>query len=411
MRASRAWFACLLLLPTMGCQGGEKDAQPEPAPSSKAAPGMDDSLRDAALALVETREKALRDGDRKAFLATVDPDAEDFIATQARWFDNLTELPVTDLALELGDEGVMTRVHGDGDLQLPIDFTMRLDGFDQHAATQPLIYTFVGDEDAVLLTSDRNLQSDAMTGWRPAPWDVTDIVVEQTDDVLGVFDDETDDNASAVMDATTDALAVVDAVVPAWPGHVAVYTIGDLDALDKMSLMEVSETGGVAFPVPVRPGSREVASYRVMLNPASTQTDIQRLFLLRHELTHVALGTKDDRSPEWLVEGAAEYVAGSTYSVDERRRGRAVDLDDAADPQLRRGRDFYQVEPTASYAIAGIVCDYLATTRGPQSLWDLMAAFRAVHAANAADDDAVLRRELGVDAEQLTADALAWLNG
>ena len=65
------------------------------------------------------------------------------------------------------------------------------DGFDQRPATQPLIYTFVGDEDEALLTSDRNVQSDAKTGWRPAPWDVTDIVVEQTDEVLGIFDAET----------------------------------------------------------------------------------------------------------------------------------------------------------------------------------------------------------------------------
>ena len=57
----------------------------------------------------------------------------------------------------------------------------------------------------MLLTSDRNLQSDAFTGWRPAPWDVTDIVVEQTDDVLGIFDAETAATADAVMDATTAA--------------------------------------------------------------------------------------------------------------------------------------------------------------------------------------------------------------
>lgn len=33
--------------------------------------------------------------------------------------------------------------------------------------TQRLVYTFVGDEEEVLLTSDRNLQSDALTGWLP----------------------------------------------------------------------------------------------------------------------------------------------------------------------------------------------------------------------------------------------------
>ncbi len=406
MRTSRAWFACLLLLPMMGCD--QQDSAPEPTPSgrSSVAPGMDESLRDAALALVETRQTALREGDRDAFLATIDPDATEFAATQARWFDNIAELPAADLALELGDEAVMTRIHGEGDLQLPVDFTMRLDGFDEHASTQPLVYTFVGDEDEVLLTSDRNLQSDAFTGWRPAPWDVTDIVVEQTDHVLGIFDEETADDADAIMDATTESLAVVDALVPDWPMTVTVYAISDLEALDRMSLMEVSATGGVAFSVPVRPGRPKVAAYRTMLNPV-VRGQRNRVFLLSHELTHVALGEADDQSPQWLVEGAAVYVAGSTDPVADRRRRRAGDLGDAQDPQLRDGRDFYQVDPSASYTVAGVVCDYLATTRGPEALWNLMAAFRNNKSAGT---DLILERELGVDAEQLTADALRWVN-
>jgi hypothetical protein len=370
---------------------------------------MDESLRDAALELVDVREQALVDGDKEAFLATIDPDATDFVETQARWWDNVAQLPAADFALELGDEGVMTRVAGAGDLQLPVDFTMRLEGYDEKAVTQPLIYTFVGDEDEVLLTSDRNIQSDAFTGWRPAPWDVTDIVVEQTEEVLGIFDAETAGNADAVMEATDAALEHVDALVPEWLGRVTLYTISDLDALDKMSLMDVSRTAGVAFPVPVRPGRRAVASYRMVLNPASTQDAFSRRVLLRHELTHVALGEADDLSPQWLVEGAAMYVAGSSQPVADRKRRRARDLGDAKDPQLRNGRDFYQVQPVASYALAGIVCDYLATTRGPDTLWDLMAAFRA--SKGFADTDGVLEREVGVDADQLTADALAWLNG
>ncbi len=58
---------------------------------------MDESLRDAALELVDERETALVAGDREAFLATVDPDAHDFARTQARWWDNLALLPVTDV--------------------------------------------------------------------------------------------------------------------------------------------------------------------------------------------------------------------------------------------------------------------------------------------------------------------------
>ncbi|MBL0747212.1 hypothetical protein [Nocardioides baculatus] len=408
MRTTRGMLAsvlaCVLLLPLAGCQSGADDTEPPPSRSQPPA-GMDDSLRDAALALIDRREQALLDGDREAFLATISPDAEDFAATQARWWDNVAQLPATDFSLELGDEGVMSRVAGDGDLQLPVDFTMRLDGFDAEPVTQPLVYTFVGDEDEVHLASDRNIQSDAFTGWVPAPWDVTTIVVEQTDAVLGVFDEETAGGAGGVVASTEKALETVDALVPEWSGRAVVYTISDLDALDRMSLMDASRTAGVAFPVAARPGRRAVASYRMILNPESTLDPVDRLSLLRHELTHVALGELDDHSPEWLVEGSAMYVAGSSDPLADRKRRRARQLGDPAGAQLRNGRDFYQVRPVASYTLAGIVCDYLATTRGPDTLWDLMAAFRATRRA---DPDRILQRELGVDTEQLTADALAW---
>ena len=145
MRASRAWLACLLLLLTLGCQADGNDDLPAVTPSRSGPAGTDTSLREAALALVDQREEALRSGDRDAFLATVDPDELAFSSTQARWFDNLGQLPVTDVSYELGDESVMTQVAGAGDLQLPVDFTMRMRGFDRHPVTQRMVWTFVRD--------------------------------------------------------------------------------------------------------------------------------------------------------------------------------------------------------------------------------------------------------------------------
>ena len=413
MRASRVWLACLLLLATTGCSGRGGDPDEPAAPSSSSAPaGMDESLRDAAVDLVAAREQALVDGDRDAFLATIDPDAKDFRTSQARWWDNLARLPVTDLALELGDEDVMSRISGAGDLQLPVDFTMRLKGFDEHPVTQPMVYTFVGDEDEVHLSTDRNVQIEAMTDWTPAPWDVTAIEVVQTDRVLGVFDAETIDQGEEVVATAEDALeALDDAGVPDWTRTVTLYDITDLDALDAMSLMEVEGTGGVAFPVPARPGRRTLAAYRMVLNPATTATDDGRTFILRHELTHVALGDRDDRSPGWLVEGAAEYMSVRSYDVAVRRVAWARALADVDSPALRLGRDFYQVDPAGSYATAGLVCDYLASVRGEAAIWELMAAFDRRRAVSEGDVDRVLEREIGVDAAGLLDQALTWLNG
>ncbi len=417
MRSSRVRLACLLpalLLSTMACQAdgadGDGGATPLPLPSRSGPPaGMDESLRDAALELVAAREQALEDGDREAFLATIDPAAEDFARSQARWWDNLARLPATDLGLTLGDEGVMTRVHGDGDLQLPIDFTMRLDGYDDHAVTQPLVYTFVGDEDEVLLTSDRNLQNDALTGWIPAPWDVTAIEVTESDGVLAVFDEKTSDEATELQADIVAARDDIAPLLPPWSGQVVAYDISDVDAIDRMSAMEIDDTAGVAFPVQRRPGSEKVAAYRFAVNPRHTDAGVERRLLFRHELVHVAMATDDDASPRWLVEGAAEFVArAAEWDVTIRRRIAAEQLTGVSPAPLAIGRDFYQVDPDVNYAVANLVCDYLASTRGEGVLWDLMRAFRREEAVFAGDVEDVVRAELGLSTSELSAEALVW---
>ena len=54
VRASRAWLACLLLLPTLACQAGGTPPDDSPAPDrqerSAAPAGKDESLREEALA-------------------------------------------------------------------------------------------------------------------------------------------------------------------------------------------------------------------------------------------------------------------------------------------------------------------------------------------------------------------------
>lgn len=413
MRASRLWLACLVLVPLAACQADVDRDGGSPSsslPSRTGSPaGMDESLRDAALALVDVREQALVDGDKEAFLATIDPDAQDFAETQVRWWDNVAQLPATDFALELGDEGVMTRVAGAGGLQLPIDFTMRLEGYDEEAVTQPLIYTFVGDEDEVHLSSDRNIQGDAFTGWVPAPWDVTAITVEEADGVLGVFDEDTKDEAEELSLAIATARDDIEPYLPAWSGRVVAYDISDVDAIDTMSALTVDNTAGVAFPVLKRPGSKKVAAYRFAVNPAHTHGEEERGLLFRHELVHVALGDLDDRSPTWLVEGSAEYVAvAAAYDETSRRRGLARAFEGRAPRALATGRDFYQHSPSFNYALAHLACDYLASTRGEEVLWKLMRSFRRGETYIPGDIEDLVQAEVGMSTRAIITHALAW---
>ncbi|WP_457208126.1 hypothetical protein [Nocardioides sp. P5_C9_2] len=405
---SRLVVLCLLL------GTGACTAEARPSRPTSTALGADD-LRLAAGAVVERREAALHDGDRAAFLSTVDDDALQFVATQARWFDNLAAMPVGDLRLELVDDDPPARVE-DGELRLPVDLTFRLDGFEQRSVTQRLLYTFRDDDGEAVLVDDRDAERDRRTGWLPDPWDVAHVVVRENGPILGFFDEETEPYANAVMKDLTASRRTVLAAVPDWSGRVVAYDISDLTALEERTPMDVAETGGVAYPVPARPGSSRVAAYRFVVNPDVVHNDLQREFLLRHELAHVALAGRDDQSPRWLVEGAAEYVSRSHYSVGQQRRMAAYVLAylGASAPRLVDGAEFY-ADADASYGMAGAACTYLAATRGTRSLWNLMDAFTAERRRlgqaaplSSRQVDAVLAREIGLDERSLARAAVAW---
>ena len=345
MRAVRAWLACLLLLPTLACQAVDQPvddtAAPEGAERSATSAGRDGSLRAQALELLETRERALTDGDREAFLATVDPDELTFSATQARWFDNLARLPVADVSFRLGDEVALTDDFEDGELELPVDFTMRLSGFDSRPVTDKMVWTFVHRGGDVLLAADRDEQVDVVNGWMPAPWDLAHIEVRRAGGILAVFDEDTSAHATYVMSDLADATAVVRRHFPDWSGRYVAYGTSDTTSIAEMSGMGVDQTAGVAFPVLARPGG-PVAAYRFAVNPTVVGDVLSRGLVFRHELVHVALGASDDRSPVWLMEGAAEYVARSTIPADERRRSAAYQLGATTARTLEPSRRFYR---------------------------------------------------------------------
>lgn len=398
--------AALLAAVCCGACTGAEDTQP--TGPANAEPLTASEFREAAIELVEERESALVDEDREAFLTTVDDDELQFVATQSRWFDNLAAMPLDQISLEVVDKPGADSA--DDELQLPVDFTMRLDGFEERSVTQRLLYTFrqVGGE--VGLVDDRDDKRDRRTGWLPDPWDVDDIVVRESGTILAIFDEDTAPYADAVMKDLKASQATVLAAVPDWSGQLVAYDISDFAGLEKRTPMQVWETGGVAYPVYVRPGSDEVAAIRFIVNPDVAHNSLNREFLLPHELTHVALGSRDDASPRWLTEGAAEYVSRTDYSLEEQRRmaGFAVDYLGITDPVLVNGTDFY-ANPNVSYEVAAIACTYLAATRDPATLWSLMDAFTAEgQGLSAVQVDAVVQREIGLDTATLARDAVAW---
>ena len=105
--------------------------------------------------------------------------------------------------------------------------------------------------------------------------------------------------------------------------------------------------------------------------------------LLRHEVTHVAVGVLSDHVPAWLAEGIAEYV--SVQPVPPDRRGvtqEAIDLARAKAVRLPDDDGFDGNRSAANYAIAWWACEAIARSYGEATLWSLLAAY------DGGDDDA-----------------------
>ena len=118
-----------------------------------------------------------------------------------------------------------------------------------------------------------------------------------------------------------------------------------------------------------------LAAYRFMVNPDLVGGVIGRGKVFRQEIVHVALGVTDDRGTAVAVGGHAEYVGRSALPVEVRRGWRRNGWRGPPRAVLEASQRLLRGRRALNYGLAGLVCDYLATTRGEDVLWGLLNAF------------------------------------
>jgi hypothetical protein len=154
--------------------------------------------------------------------------------------------------------------------------------------------------------------------------------------------------------------------------------------------------------VAAEPGRAALASTRFVLHPRLLSHGGEgRARLIRHELTHVALGRRDDHVPVWLSEGLAEYV--SVRPLPPERRGisqSAVDAARAGFTDLPGDDDFNDADSRAHYGESWWACEYVARTDGEPTLWSLLDELDDPDLDPAARNDA-LRGWIGLGTRQL----------
>jgi hypothetical protein len=396
MRATSGLVAVLLLSLT-GCGGGGHDesllGSPGASPS-KARPHAVDS-RSPEQRLLDRRAKAVLDDDEQAFLAPVARNEPVLLARQRRLFDNLQRLPVERLAFTPdGGHRVLRRL------------TLR--GFD--AGPEVGMAGFDVERRGGRLRVVPAPAADRATD----PWDLDEVEVRTSSHVLGVFDRASYPRASDVMVAVSNgATDVGDALPGDWDRNAVVYVFRDPAVLASYARVpggNLQHLGGLSFPVRGGANGQKVVGSRVALLPGAMDADTAELDrIVRHELTHVALGARAKDVPLWLSEGIAEYVAALPVRPSHRRIATiAVHDAEAGLLTLPDAATFNDDEQDLHYSVAWMACDYLAARHGDTVLWRLLDAMRRAHVGRAGSgQDAVLRSVVGMDSTQLAQHASA----
>lgn len=398
-RRRRAWLAVATSVLLLAAVLLRCDAFEDEEPSAAPAPAF---AAEGALAEVLTaRGRALEAGDREAWLALVGEEPA-YAQQQDRLYGNLAQLPlrVVRWVLVAGS----ARVDG-GDVVADVRRELQVDGWDAAPVVTVAAFRF-------RLTSTPDGERYRLVGdtETSAPWDRAPVRVLRDQGAL-VVTDAADDRVAGLAGEVAAAIAAVQAEVPfPWAGTAMVYAVDDVSLLadiEGLPVEDPEQLDGVAFPVWSDPdGGGEVVALRVVLHPRVLGPSVgveSRDRLLRHELTHVALGKRDDRVPTWLSEGVAEYVAVRATPPSQRVISRAA-LDAARSGATGLPGDdaFTGARSGASYGFAWFACEEIAASYGAAVLWELLENYAA---APDESRDSVLRRTIGLDQAGLGAAA------
>ncbi|MBF6098361.1 hypothetical protein IU510_09770 [Nocardia cyriacigeorgica] len=194
-------------------------------------------------------------------------------------------------------------------------------------------------------------------------------------------------------------------VVSAAPAEFAALVHATTDLPGEIAAATVSD--------PFTPGSQPTGQ-RVVFGPdAGRRLDPDGLrSLLRHELTHVATRAATvDGSPQWLLEGFAEYAAhrGLGHSFTDIAPTLATRLATGTVPaDLPADPEFTGPDAATAYELAWSVCAYLAGTYDDAHLVTLYRRL-ATGPQTPATEDAAMREILGTSRADLISGWQTWL--
>lgn len=284
------------------------------------AAGLDTARESAVRSLLEARAAAMRDRDRAAWLATVDPTQTGFLDKQGHLFDALEEVPLSDWSYRLDPAspppaGVdLDPVRGAGWWAPGVTLSYRVEGYDDVATREQQRLTFVPRGSSWLIAADDDFAAAGQDTARGL-WDSGRVVVTRGRSSIVLGHPESRSlmrRVAAALDAAVPRVSQVwgegwsqrvVAVVPSSQTELGriVGGRGDYTQIAAVATAELTDPGSGYHPV----------GDRILVNPPNFAKlgNLGRRVVLTHEVTHVATRAASGPStPAWLVEGFADYV-------------------------------------------------------------------------------------------------------
>lgn len=389
---------------------------PAELPAGSALPGTRYTLTvadaDEIRVLMRQRAKALLEGDRRGFLATVDDRDPAVVAEQETFFDNVGKLPVSGLSYYVSASGRTPEAVPGGDpvVRPFIVEHLTLQASLRDRISSDTVITFVRRDGEWLLGRESLDDTVAVRPWFGGP-----ISVDQSNGFLVITDEAARPTAEAVGGDVADDLALVAAILDREPDDALV-----LDATSNGAAGEISEASGVeaaATTFSLLAGTRDfsdvrgVAGTAIKINPGRVESLVNDRVLLRHELTHLVLREYSGRVPVWMSEGIAEYVATLPRTVAQDRQegyAQSIDLTERRRELVDTGNWGY--DPAGDYLIARASVEDLVERDG---IARFLALLDDVAEAGEPDTeeatDRALRRVYGVGSAAVARAAFARL--
>ncbi|GAA5154492.1 hypothetical protein GCM10023340_38130 [Nocardioides marinquilinus] len=384
LRCGRPVLAVLLAVVLAGCGDDEPlDGPDEPsasasspastAPASSSEPSSSGdepfSAEEADFAAVERlldrRAAAVLDGDRAAFLATVDRGNPALRREQRVLFENLRRLPVASLRYAVSRDGYRPdEVAGDDPVLRPrVAEHLALRGVWRRPVGNQLAMTFVRRDGTWRVGAE---VLDETFEPQERPWFGVPLDVAVDGSVVALTDRDGPLPASEVLDGVRTELAslgellderggrlLVDATSNGLPHGVREGSGDDAAAVS----FDVYATDDLADSYTARAGAA------IKLNPDLVDAIVEDRYTMRHELTHFLLAT-DTSAPYWATEGIAEYAAYHPNRLADFRfdEGVLAELDERPVGLTPAGR--WGEEAAGDYLLAEATVEHLVDTYG-----------------------------------------------